>query len=126
MLFQFGNILVFLLVGLGFVFASLLISRLLRPHAPYREKLMTYECGEIPAEGGRIRFNIRFYIFALIFIIFYVELALMLPVGVVFKEWLQQGAGLLAFGEIAVFVLILLLGLIYVWAKGDLEWVQKV
>ena len=50
----------------------------------------------------------------------------MLPVGVVFKEWLQQGAGLLAFGEIAVFVLILLLGLIYVWAKGDLEWVKKV
>ncbi len=126
MLFDFANVLVFLVVGFGFVFVSLLISRLLRPHVPFREKLMSYECGEIPIEGGRIRFNIRFYIFALIFIIFDVEIALMLPVGTVFRSWVEQGNGALALAEIGLFVLILLLGLIYVWAKGDLEWVKKV
>lgn len=126
MLFNFSNVLVFLLVGVGFVFISLLLSRLLRPHAPFREKLLTYECGEVPTEGGRINFNIRFYIFALIFIIFDVELALMFPVGVVFKKWVQRGDGALALYEIGVFVLILLLGLIYVWTKGDLEWMKKV
>ena len=125
MLFNFGNVLVFLVVGTGFVFASLLVSRLLRPHAPFREKLMSYECGEIPTEGGRINFNIRFYIFALIFIVFDVEIGLMFPVGVVFRRWVQEGRGLTALVEIAVFVLILLLGLVYVWAKGDLVWVKK-
>lgn len=126
MLFNFANILVFLIVGIGFVFASLLVGSLLRPQVPFKEKLMTYECGELPTEGGRINFNIRFYIMALLFIIFDVEIALMLPVGVVFKGWLQEGKGLLAFFEIALFVFILLLGLVYVWRKGDLEWVKKV
>lgn len=122
MLFDFANILIFLSVAIGFVLVSLTLSSLLRPHVPLREKLMTYECGEIPTEGGRIRFNMRFYIFALVFIIFDVEIALMFPVGAVFKQWVQEGNGLLALLEIAVFVLILLLGLIYVWVKGDLEW----
>lgn len=126
MLFPFANVLVFLLVGLGFVFILLLIGRLLRPHVPLREKLMRYECGELPTEGGRINFNIRFYIFALVFIIFDVEIALMFPVGTIFKRWVQEGRGLLAFSEIGIFIFILLLGLVYVWAKGDLEWVKKV
>ncbi|MBI2081959.1 MAG: NADH-quinone oxidoreductase subunit A [Deltaproteobacteria bacterium] len=126
MLFNFANILMFLIVGAGFVFASLLIGRLLRPQVPFKEKLMTYECGEIPTEGGRINFNIRFYILALLFIIFDVEIALMLPVGTVFKAWIGEGKGMLAFVEIAIFVFILLLGLVYVWKKGDLEWMKKV
>lgn len=126
MLFNFGNILVFLVVAVGFVFVSIFLSRLLAPRVPFREKLATYECGEIPSEGGRIRFNIRFYILALLFIIFDVEIAFMFPVGVIFKEWVQRGSGLLALAEISVFVLILLLGLIYAWVKGDLEWMRKV
>ena len=126
MLFQFSNVLVFTLVAAGFVFVSLAISRRLRPHVPFREKLLAYECGEVPVEGGRINFNIRFYSFALIFIVFDVELALMLPAGMVFRRWVQEGRGLLALFEIGTFVLILLLGLVYVWVKGDLEWVKKV
>lgn len=124
MLFNYGNILVFLLVGVGFVFVSLLLGRLLRPHVPYKEKLLTYECGEIPSYGGQINFNIRFYMVALIFIIFDVEIAFMFPVGAIFRGWVEQGKGLLAFVEIGIFVLILLLGLIYVWIKGDLEWIK--
>jgi NADH-quinone oxidoreductase subunit A len=126
MLFNFANVLIFSIVGLGFVFVSLLLGRFLRPQVPLREKLMTYECGEIPAEGGRINFNIRFYILALLFIIFDVEIALMLPVGAVFREWVLQGNGYLALIEIALFVSILLLGLIYVWVKRDLEWIKTV
>ena len=126
MLFNFGNILVFLLVAVGFVFVSIFLSRLLAPRVPSREKLATYECGEIPSEGGRIRFNIRFYILALLFIIFDVEIAFMFPVGAIFREWVERGSGLLALAEISVFIGILFLGLVYVWLKGDLEWMRKV
>ena len=125
MLFQFGNVLIFLLVGGGFVFASLLISSLLRPQVPTAEKLAPYECGEIPTEGAWTNFNIRFYITALLFIIFDVEIAFMFPVGSVFKQWVQDGSGLLILSEVSLFVLILLLGLVYAWVKGDLEWVVK-
>ncbi len=125
MLFQFGNVLVFFLVGGGFVFISLLMSSLLRPKVPTAEKLAPYECGEIPTEGAWTNFNIRFYIVALLFIIFDVEIAFMFPIGVVFKEWVASGSGMLILAEIAVFVLILLLGLAYAWVKGDLEWVMK-
>jgi NADH-quinone oxidoreductase subunit A len=126
MLFSFGNVLVFLLVGIGFVFMSLLIGHLVRPKVPTQEKLATYECGELPTGGAWVNFNIRFYIIALLFIIFDVEIAFMFPVGVVFRQWIKDGAGVLALAEIAVFVLILMLGLVYAWVKGDLEWVKKV
>ncbi|MBI2067533.1 MAG: NADH-quinone oxidoreductase subunit A [Deltaproteobacteria bacterium] len=126
MLFNFANILAFFAIGLGFVFVSLLLSRFLSPRVPFREKLATYECGEIPTEGGRINFNIRFYIIALVFIVFDVEIAFMFPVGTIFREWVQQGRGLVAFVEIALFILILLLGLVYVWRKGDFEWMKQV
>ncbi len=126
MLFNFANVLIFLIVGVGFVFASLFLSRMLAPKVPFREKLLTYECGELPTEGGRINFNIRFYILALVFVIFDVELALMFPVGAVFKGWVGEGQGVRALIEIGLFVLILLLGLVYVWTKGDLQWVKKV
>ena len=126
MLFNFSNVLIFLIVGIGFVFSSLLISSLLRPNVPTREKLATYECGEIPVENAWVNFNIRFYILAVVFIIFDVEIAFMFPVGAVFKQWIQNGSGLLALGEIGAFVFILLLGLAYVWIKGDLDWVKKV
>lgn len=126
MLFNFANVLVFLAVACGFVFISLLLGRILRPIAPSPEKLVTYECGEIPTSPAWINFNIRFYILALLFIIFDVEIAFMFPVGAVFKQWIRDGSGLLALAEIAVFVFILLLGLVYAWVKGDLEWARKV
>ena len=126
MLFNFANVLVFLLVGVGFVFSSLLIGNLVRPKVPLPEKLATYECGELPTEDAWINFNTRFYVIALIFIIFDVEIAFMFPVGVVFRQWIKDGAGLWALAEVATFVLILLLGLVYVWIKGDLAWVKKV
>ena len=125
MLFDFANVLVFTAVGLGFVGITLLMGRLLRPSNPQERKLSTYECGE-PAMGSAwVNFNIRFYIVALIFIIFEVEIAFVFPVAAVFRRWLESGQGIFAFIEILLFIGILFLGLIYAWAKGDLEWVKK-
>jgi len=98
---------------------------MVRPQVPTAEKLSTYECGEIPVGPAWINFNMRFYLIALLFIIFDVEVAFMMPVGVVFKQWVADGNGWLALSEIGIFVGILLLGLIYVWVQGDLEWVRK-
>lgn len=126
MLFDFANVLVFTALGLGFVAVNLLIGRLLRPSNPQTRKLSTYECGE-PATGSAwVNFNIRFYIVALIFIIFEVEIAFVFPVATAFRRWVESGQGLFAFVEILLFVGILFIGLVYAWAKGDLEWVKKV
>jgi NADH-quinone oxidoreductase subunit A len=117
---------VFTALALGFVGLNLLIGKLLRPANPQVRKLSTYECGE-PATGSAwVNFNIRFYLVALIFIIFEVEIAFIFPVATVFRRWIEDGQGLFAFVEILVFIGILFLGLIYAWAKGDLEWVKKV
>jgi NADH-quinone oxidoreductase subunit A len=126
MLFDFANVLVFTALGVGFVGVTLLIGRLLRPSNPQAIKLSTYECGE-PAMGSAwVNFNIRFYVVALIFIIFEVEIAFMFPVAAVFRRWLEGGQGIFALVETLVFVGILFLGLVYAWAKGDLEWVKKI
>ncbi|MBI4525459.1 MAG: NADH-quinone oxidoreductase subunit A [Deltaproteobacteria bacterium] len=124
MLFDFANVLVFMAVGAAFVGVTLLIGRLLRPSNPQPRKLATYECGE-PASGSAwINFNIRFYIIALIFIVFEVEIAFIFPVATAFRRWIESGQGLFAFIEILLFIGILFIGLIYAWAKGDLEWVK--
>jgi NADH-quinone oxidoreductase subunit A len=86
---------------------------------------MIYECGEKPIGHAWYNFNPRFYLIALVFVIFEVEIAFMFPVASVYKWFLDRGQGLLAFAEIFVFVAILAVGLAYVWAMGDLEWVKK-
>ena len=112
-------ILAFLVVAVGFLVVNLLLWKVLRPSRFSEEKLTTYECGENPVGSAWIQFNIRFYVFALIFIIFDVEAVFLLPWAVVFKD-----LGMLAFIEGLVFIAILVVALIYVWRKGDLEWVR--
>ena len=119
MLLQYANVLVFLGVGVLFLSVSLLMSSLIRPSKYSEEKLIPYECGENPVGSPWIQFNIRFYVFALIFIIFDVEVAFLVPWAVVFKK-----LGLFAFVEGLIFILILAVGLAYVWAKGDLQWIR--
>jgi NADH-quinone oxidoreductase subunit A len=126
MLFDFANVLVFTALGLGFVGVNLLIGKLLRPANPQTRKLSTYECGEPSSGSAWVNFNIRFYLVALVFIIFEVEIAFLFPVAVVFRGLVESGEGALAFIKAFIFVGILFLGLIYSWAKGDLDWVKKV
>ncbi len=126
MLFDFANVLVFMALGAAFVGLNLQIGRFLRPSNPQTRKLSTYECGEPAAGSAWVNFNIRFYIVALIFIIFEVEIVFIIPVATVFREWIARGDGLYAFVHIFIFIAVLLLGLVYAWRKGDLEWVKKV
>ncbi|MCG6924844.1 MAG: NADH-quinone oxidoreductase subunit A [Acidobacteria bacterium] len=99
---------------------ALLFWWVLRPSRFSEEKLTTYECGEDPTGNAWIQFNIRFYVFALIFIVFDVEAVFLLPWAAVFREM-----GLLAYVEGLVFIAILLVALGYVWRKGDLAWVRS-
>ena len=122
--FHFANVLLFAATAILFVGGSLIAGRFLRPHAPTREKSMIYECGEKPIGQAWFNFNPRFYLIALVFVIFEVEIAFMYPVASVYKSFIEKGQGLLAFWEILVFVVILAAGLAYVWAMGDLEWVK--
>ena len=112
-------ILIFLVVSIGFLAVNFLVWKIIRPSRYSEEKLTTYECGENPVGSAWIQFNIRFYVFALIFIIFDVEAVFLLPWAVVFRE-----LGMLAFVEGLVFIVILVVALAYVWRKGDLEWVR--
>lgn len=117
MLTEFGNVLAFFIVGALFTAGGLIASWLLRPKRPYSEKLSTYECGEIPIGASHIKFNIRFYVVALIFLVFEVEVVFLFPWALVFKQF-----GMFAFVEMLVFLTILIVGYAYVWVKGDLEW----
>lgn len=116
----------FFVAAAGFVFLMLSIGRLLRPHNPSPDKNEIYECGERPIGAAWIQFNPRFYIIALIFLIFDVEVAFIFPVGAVFRKLIAEGQGALAFIELFVFMGLLLLGLVYVWTKGDLQWLKQI
>lgn len=124
--FQFANVLVYILLGAVTAALMLGLGWLLRPSNPERRKLSTYECGEPPSGSAWINFNIRFYLVALIFVVFDVEVAFVYPVVVAFRDYVQQGKGLLVLAELLFFVGILFVGLVYVWAKRDLEWVKRV
>ena len=124
--FQFANVLVFFGLGVVLVGLMMVLGSLLRPKNPEARKLGTYECGELPTGNAWINFNIRFYVIALVFVIFDVELAFVYPVAVVFRDWLERGQGLFALAEIGLFLGILFLGLIYVWVRRDIEWMKRV
>lgn len=125
MLSGFSLVLILAIVGAIFIFGALFAGRFLRPQNPNAVKSETYECGESAVGPGWINFNIRFYVVALIFVIFDVEAALMFPAIAVYKGWLGAGMGALALIEILIFVAILVAGLAYVWANKDLEWIKN-
>lgn len=130
MYFDYLNVLVFAAVGIVFVFANLLIASVIRPKRTNPEGLETYECGEEAIGSAWITFDIRYYTVALVYVVFAVEIAFLFPWALVFREATAgvgaaagRGIGLFALVEGFTFVAILFLGLLYVWAKGDLDWV---
>jgi NADH-quinone oxidoreductase subunit A len=125
MLYNYSHVLIFAAVGIGFVFVTLLVGSFVRPSVPTLEKLSTYECGELPVGSAWMNFNIRFYVVALIFVVFDVEMAFMFPVARVYRDLVNEGKAGMALFEVFLFVAILLVGFVYAWAKGDLDWVKK-
>jgi NADH-quinone oxidoreductase subunit A len=119
MLSDFGFVFVFFLLGIVFVGGALIVAKLIRPANPTPEKLLPYECGEDPIGPQWMKFNIRFYLVALIFLLFDVELVLLFPWAVVFQK-----LGMYAYIAGALFIVVLFLADFYLWAKGDLEWVR--
>ncbi len=125
---QYGYALLFIAGGAVFVLGGILVSKLLSPNRPNPEKNSTYECGEDPVGTSRIQLNNRFYVAALIFLIFDVEVVFLFPWATVFakKELILEAHswGYFALFEVLIFAGILLVGLAYVWVKGDLDWVK--
>lgn len=108
---------IFIALGILLPVVALTIGRLLRPHKPNEAKYTTYESGVEPIGGGNIRFNIRYYLFALMFVLFDVEIVFLYPWAVAYEK-----LGLFALIEMLIFISLLLVGLIYAWKKKVLKW----
>lgn len=125
----FGVALLFFTGGLVFILITLGAGRLLRPNRPNEEKLSTYESGEQPVKNAWGNFNVRFYIVALVFLLFEVELVFLFPWATVFgnasiNEATEGMWGWFSLAEMVIFVGLLVVGLIYVWKNGMLDWVK--
>ena len=117
MLAEYFPILLFLLVGLAVGVAPVVLGALLAPHKPDPEKYSPYECGFEAFEDARMKFDVRYYLVAILFILFDLEIAFLFPWAVVVNE-----IGLAGFLAMMVFLGILTVGFVYEWMKGALEW----
>lgn len=126
MIEQFGYVAAFLLAGILFLAIVLTLARFIRPYRPNDEKLSTYESGEEPAGNANTRFNPRFYVIALLFVLFEVELVFLFPWAVVFRDKSLVAAApqwsTFALIEMLIFIGILALGLAFAWKRGYLDW----
>jgi NADH-quinone oxidoreductase subunit A len=125
----FGEVLLFIAGGTIFILITLLLSRFIRPARPNPEKLSTYESGEEPVSAAWSQFNIRFYIVALVFLLFEVEIVFLFPWTTIFaradllKETDGQW-GWFSMIEMLIFIFVLALGLVYAWVNGHLDWIK--
>jgi NADH-quinone oxidoreductase subunit A len=114
------GLLLFIVVGISMVLAPLLVGRLLRPNMPHPEKSDPYECGEPAIGSSWVQYDLRFYVVGLVFLIFDVEIALFYPWAVVYKS-----AGLAGLWDMLFFFGVLVVGFLYLWRFGYLEWVRS-
>ena len=117
MLAEYWPVLLFIGVATGLALVLLVIGMLVGPRRPESEKLAPYECGFEAFEDARMRFDVRYYLLAILFIIFDLEVAFLFPWAVVFTQ-----IGLIALIEMGLFLTLLVIGFAYVWKKGALEW----
>ena len=117
MLEQYFPILLFMLFGLGLGALLLGIGRFVSPNRPDPEKLSPYECGFEAFEDARMKFDVRYYLVAILFILFDLEIAFLFPWAVVLND-----IGFFGFAAMMLFLLILVIGFIYEWKRGALEW----
>lgn len=129
MLSSFGLVLLFIIGGFVLFFVVMTLARIIRKNKPTEEKLTTYESGETPVGNASVRFNNRFYVVALVFLLFEVELLFLFPWATVFgdAQLLKETKGLwgwVSIVDVFVFVFILAIGLAYVWKRGYIDWVK--
>ncbi len=117
MLAEYFPVLLFILVGLLVGLGPVILGSLLGPHRPDPEKLSPYECGFEAFEDARMKFDVRYYLVAILFILFDLEIAFLFPWAIVVNE-----IGLFGFFSMMIFLAILVVGFIYEWMKGALEW----
>ncbi len=123
MLDNYFPVLVFILVGLGFGCIPIFLGWVIAPHRPDSEKLSPYECGFEAFEDARMKFDVRYYLIAIIFILFDLEIAFLFPWAAIFKEIVGTAAvKWFGFIEMLIFIGILVVGYVYAWAKGALDW----
>ncbi len=123
MLENYFPVLIFVLVGLAFGCVPILLGWLIAPNRPDSEKLSPFECGFAPFEDARMKFDVRYYLIAIIFILFDLEIAFLFPWATIFKEIVgTPQVKFFGFVEMMVFLAILVVGYIYAWAKGALDW----
>jgi NADH-quinone oxidoreductase subunit A len=114
---EYFPILLFIAVGLAVGVAPVVLGSLLAPNRPDSEKLSPYECGFEAFEDARMRFDVRYYLVAILFILFDLEIAFLFPWAVVLEQ-----IGLFGFAAMLVFLAILVVGFVYEWKKGALDW----
>jgi NADH-quinone oxidoreductase subunit A len=117
MLAEYFPILLFILVGVAFGVAPMVLGKLLAPSRPDPEKLSPYECGFEPFEDARMKFDVRYYLVAILFILFDLEIAFLFPWAAVVND-----IGFAGFISMMIFLAILVVGFVYEWMKGALEW----
>lgn len=122
----YGPVAVLAAFGVILGVAALVVAWIVRPHDPYSEKCMTYECGMTPVGEAWGQFHVRYYVIALVFVVFDVEAVFLFPWATVFRRLsAPEAMGYAPLLEAAVFIMILLVGLAYAWRKGDLEWIRE-
>jgi NADH-quinone oxidoreductase subunit A len=114
-------------VAIGFAAGNVLLSQLVGQHKATRTKTMPYECGKDPVGSARERFSVKFYLIAMIFILFDIELIFLMPWAVVFRPLVAAGGSFrgIIFGEMMIFIALLLVGYVYVWKKGLFDWNER-
>ncbi|MBK6630729.1 MAG: NADH-quinone oxidoreductase subunit A [Betaproteobacteria bacterium] len=123
MLENYFPVLVFILVGLAFGCVPILLGWLVAPNRPDSEKLSPFECGFEAFEDARMKFDVRFYLIAIIFILFDLEIAFLVPWSVIFKDIVASDSmRMFGFIEMMIFIGILAIGYVYAWVKGALDW----
>ncbi|MFN4340415.1 MAG: NADH-quinone oxidoreductase subunit A [Azonexus sp.] len=123
MMENYFPILMFVLVGVAIGVLPVAMGFILAPSRPDPEKLSPYECGFEAFEDARMKFDVRYYLIAILFILFDLEVAFLFPWATIFKDIVAtESIKLFGFVEMLVFVAILVVGYVYAWAKGALEW----
>lgn len=119
---NYFSIAVLFAIGIGLSGGFVVLSYFVGKKKPTREKMLPYECGLDPIGSPRQRFSVKFYLIAMLFILFDIEVVFLYPWAVLFKEFKAAGLGPMIFGEMVVFLGVLTLGLVYVWKRDALEW----